>query len=52
MWTTLLGLLLTVPYSSYQSEEPSPRHSLSFWAPTVPDRWGTLRPLALQGSKG
>jgi hypothetical protein len=30
MGTTLVGLLSMVPYSSYRSEEPSPRHSISY----------------------
>jgi hypothetical protein len=52
MGTTLPGLLLTVPYSSYRSEEPSPKHAICFRMRTVPARWGTLRPRALQGSEG
>jgi hypothetical protein len=46
-WPLVVGALL-----GKRREEPSPRHLLSFRAPTVPARWGTLKPRALQGSKG
>jgi hypothetical protein len=46
-WPIVVGALL-----GKQREEPSPRHLLSFRAPTVPFRWGTLKLRALQGSKG